>query len=141
MACIKIQLFNLERSVTFKLIIKHIPIVSLEVVRSSSDTYTDSLFLLTELHRGVPDEKIGRGAGVVSFLQEWDFYHFYWPIEKLLLCQIHPNEFKVAAERTYFCPVQGKPRPEMIFFHWKIPSSDLSPWQSRSAKEGSASAC
>lgn len=57
MACIKIQLFNLERSVTFKLIIKHIPIVSLEVVRSSSDTYTDSLFLLTELHRGVPDKR------------------------------------------------------------------------------------
>lgn len=57
MACIKIQLFNLERSVTFKLIIKHIPIVSLEVVRSSSDTYTDSLFLLTELHRDVPDKR------------------------------------------------------------------------------------
>lgn len=67
MACIEIQLFNLERS--FKLIIKHTPIVSLEVVRSSSGTYKDSLFLPTDLHQGVSDENIGWDARMVSLLE------------------------------------------------------------------------
>lgn len=54
MACIEIQLFILERSVTFKLIIKHIPIMSLEVVRSSSDTYKDSLLTTRDYLRATP---------------------------------------------------------------------------------------